>query len=84
MILASGLLAMEILVGHLLHQRKYLADLRESGHKHTVKNSETVQSTAADYVISWKCLVRVNGIKAPYTLSAGKVLHVPAQRKHKK
>lgn len=74
------LLTAIVVVGALaywLRRRKLQKDIVENGRTHSVKQGETVQSIATGYGISWKKLVAINHIKAPYVIESGQTLHVP-------
>jgi LysM repeat protein len=60
-----------------LRQRSLIA---KTWQMHTVEDSETIQTIAEQYGISWKKLAQANKLKAPFTLAAGKSIKVPPKK----
>jgi hypothetical protein len=46
--------------------------------EYTVKKSDTVTSLATDRGISWKVVARANQLKAPYAVTSGDIIKLPA------
>lgn len=45
---------------------------------YTVQQSDTIESIAEHFAISWRQLAKINDIKSPYTLRAGQILKAPS------
>lgn len=73
---------MALLVGTLvllLRRHRRARRLAKSVRDYTVVKGDTVELVAAQAGISWKELVRLNKLAAPYTLTVGMTLRLPVQ-----
>lgn len=71
------LLAVGVPVWRYVLKRRDISQIRKHWQEYVVQDKDTVISVAKEHHISWKKLVRVNSLKAPYTLEKGKKLRVP-------
>jgi hypothetical protein len=57
--------------------------LRRSSETFEVEKGDTLQSIASEQYVSWKAIVKLNKLKAPYHIEPGQKLLVPASRPKK-
>lgn len=82
--LAIELLALLLLVGatfrvrHNFQQKKWVAKFWMP---YTVKDTDSINSLAKKYDVSWKLLAKTNKLKPPYALRAGDKIKVPPKTK---
>lgn len=82
----AGALTMVVLLGliggvisWLVLRRYRRLDALKHWDSYTVKQSDSIQSIANKYDVSWKKLAAINSITAPYVLQDGNRLRVPAK-----
>lgn len=60
-------------------RRREMKHMREHWRNYVVKEGETINQIAQSHNTSWQQIARVNRIAAPYTLTKGQKLKVPAK-----
>lgn len=65
----------------LLLKRYRKQDTLKTWQTHTISQGDSIQSVANQYSVSWRKLVSVNRIAAPYVLNEGDTIRVPQKRK---
>ena len=74
-------IAVLIVIGVVLYRRREKNDALHHWRTYTIKEHDSVQSIADGRGISWKKLAKMNDLKAPYVLTSGEKIRVPAKKK---
>lgn len=72
--IAAALLLLIILAIVVLYRRRWI---RKTWVEYSVQSTDDIKQVAEQHKVSWKLLVKVNHLRAPYTLHAGDMLRVP-------
>lgn len=70
LLVVAGILGAIVLV---FYRRKVISNWQE----YEIKKNDTLQTLAQTYGVNWRLLARINKIRAPYHLEAGKWIRVP-------
>lgn len=80
-IIATVLLLLLLTLIFLIRRRRHYRALRKSSQSYTVQKGDTLQELAEKSNTSWKDLAKLNKLSAPYTLTAGQEIQLPAAKK---
>lgn len=65
----------------LTARRRTKSQLRKKWQLYTVKSGDSIVSLGAEYKLKWKRIATINNLKAPYLLSEGQQIMLPAKPK---
>jgi hypothetical protein len=82
-VMGAAALVVAGLVGLLVFRKLKFNRIASESRRHLVEEGEDLQSIAADYRTPWQTLVKLNGLKPPYSLKPGQKIVVPAQKSQK-